>query len=122
MDFVTALAVATLVTIPFVIICVICLMLLTVTFGVAEDECLRTLCVTMVAVFILLTALFTNAIPRDEYLIMKNELETIQRAAVDAGLGHFKETVVVVETKKEFVIGSFTAEVIATGTTEVDSQ
>lgn len=46
---------------------------------------------------------------QEDYNKMKAELNQIKDAAVKAGLGHYKETVV--ETKKEFIIGTFTAEV-----------
>jgi hypothetical protein len=116
MDIMGAVGGAAMLSGVFFLICTILLMIGYASLGKADDESLRTIAVCTTVVFLTLTVSFTSSTPHDEYLRMQNELETIQKAAVDAGLGHFKETVVVVETKKEFVIGSFTAEVIATGT------
>lgn len=61
-------------------------------------------------VFIVCTLIFISQMTiQEDYNKMKAELNQIKDAAVKAGLGHYKETVV--ETKKEFVIGTFTAEV-----------
>ena len=61
-------------------------------------------------VFIGCVFIFTSQLTiQEDYNKMKAELNQIKDAAVKAGLGHYKETIV--ETKKEFVIGTFTAEV-----------
>lgn len=60
-------------------------------------------------VFFVFFLIFQNQIPiKEDYEKMKTELHQIKEAAVKAGIGHYKETVI--ETKKEFIIGTFTAE------------
>lgn len=81
-----------------------------IIYPLTETDNLITGTLSAAILFMIICCIFHSQIPlKEDYERMKAELHQIKEAAVKAGIGHYKE--IVVETKKEFVIGTFTAEV-----------
>ena len=98
-------------TAVYFVTCLLLLVFVDHAWGSTRDDGSRTIVVVACLVFfVVVSVALATSTTAAEYQRMKAELEAIQKQAVAAGLGQFKE--VVVQTKQEFILGSFTAEAV----------